>query len=183
MKTNLMHSLVAAVMVIGLAACSGNSSVESDLSIKGAPDWVNEGTQAISNDDGRLIYGVGMSAVVGDTSLQKNVSDNRARAEVASILSTTVDSSSGDYTTASGGVANNSVEQQIKTQTQLALKGAKVIGRWRNEESGDIYSIVELDLDNLEDAIERAKGLTDEVKQQAIAKTNMNFDRFVKENP
>ncbi|ROS01141.1 hypothetical protein EDC56_1569 [Sinobacterium caligoides] len=182
MNKMFLRLVASAAVAMFLVACSSETKIDSDLYIKGAPDWVNEGTQAISSDDGRLIHGVGMSAQVGDESLQKSVADNRARAEVARILSTSVDAQSGDYTSASGGVANSLVNREINTQTQLALKGVKIIGRWRNRDTGDIYSAAEMDLDQLEDAIKRAANLSEGVKAQFIKDANLQFDRFVKEN-
>ena len=38
-------------LLLILVGCSSKTMVESDLGIKGAPDWVNEGTQ-ILNDKG-----------------------------------------------------------------------------------------------------------------------------------
>ncbi len=46
------------VALVGLAAlvlfggCSGKTLVESDLGVKGAPDWVNEGTQMLNDRGG-----------------------------------------------------------------------------------------------------------------------------------
>ena len=42
-----------------LAACAGQTKLESDLGVKGAPDWVNKGTAYVSNDGGRLFAVVG----------------------------------------------------------------------------------------------------------------------------
>src|SRR3569832_2031084 len=52
-----------------LAACSTKNVVESDLHMKGAPDWVNEGTQILKTGDGRLFLGVGSAPPLGDLSL------------------------------------------------------------------------------------------------------------------
>ena len=53
----LVLSAAYAFLCVLLTACTGGATkIESDLGIKGAPDWVNEGTQAVSNKDGRLIH-------------------------------------------------------------------------------------------------------------------------------
>ncbi|MCZ6579496.1 MAG: hypothetical protein O6927_09175, partial [Gammaproteobacteria bacterium] len=70
-------------LALVLGACSSKTVIESDMGLSGAPDWVNEGTQAVKDDDGRLIHGVGMAPAMGDVSLQKATADNRARAEIA----------------------------------------------------------------------------------------------------
>ena len=83
--------LSAALVASALSACSSTTQVESDLSIKGAPDWVNEGTHILNDKDGRLFHGVGLASPMGDMSLQKSVADDRARAEVARVLSSYMD--------------------------------------------------------------------------------------------
>lgn len=161
MKNKLFRIAFFSVVIAFVAACSSSrTTVESDLFISGAPDWVNAGTQEVNNDSGRLLHGVGMSAVINDESLQKSVADNRARAEVARIMSISIEAMMGDHTTANDGAVSATVDREIKSQTQLALKGAKVVGRWKNRDNGDIYSLVEVDLDDLEAAVERANSLT-----------------------
>jgi hypothetical protein len=148
------------VSIIGLlGACSSRTHIESDLDINGAPDWVNIGTQTVDDDSGRLLHGVGMSNGIADESLQKSVADNRARAEVARILATSVDAMQADYTAASNGEVSANVEREIKAKTQLALNGVKIVGRWKNPDNGDIYAFAELDLTDLETAIARAAAL------------------------
>ena len=158
-KCTVRRVCIAGIISL-LAACSSRTSIDSDLDISGAPDWVNIGTQAVDNDSGRLLHGVGMSNGIADESLQKSVADNRARAEVARILSTSVKAMIGDYSAAANGEVSTNVEREIKAQTQLALNGVKIIGRWKNPDNGDIYSFAELDLADLDAAIKRATVLT-----------------------
>ena len=95
-------------MMVGLAllitlGCSSSTDIESDLGIEDAPDWVNEGSQAVSNKRGRLIQGVGSAPRLGDASLQKATADNRARAEVARIMASYMDIVMEDYSASSAG--------------------------------------------------------------------------------
>lgn len=175
--------LLAVFAALLLAACSSSPTIESDLGIKGAPDWVNEGTQAVSDDDGRLIYGVGSAPVLNDPALQTAAADNRARAEVARIVSTFIDSTISDYSASAGADSNAalSIEQSISTTTQTALNGARIKGRWRDPNNGTIYSFAEMDMKALGDAIAAAGKLSDSFKRFYSQKANANFDRFVKE--
>jgi hypothetical protein len=105
------------VFCLGLMACAGGTNIESDLGISGAPNWVNQGTQAVSDDDGRLIQGLGMAPPMGDFSLQKGTADSRARAEIARVLSSYIETTLNDYTASDSGQLDASVEREIKTQT------------------------------------------------------------------
>ncbi len=79
------------LVLLLLAGCSGKTMVESDLGIKGAPDWVNEGTQVLNDKDGRYFRGVGQAPPMADDSLQISTADSRARAEVAKMISSYID--------------------------------------------------------------------------------------------
>src|SRR6266850_2216897 len=112
-----------------LAACGGGKTiVESDLGIKGAPDWVNKGTATLNDKDGRLFHGVGSSPALGDEALQRSTADDRARAEVARMLSTYLDVVSSDYSASAGAGGNanadQSVSRQIKAVTKQNLAGS-----------------------------------------------------------
>ncbi|WP_370978811.1 LPP20 family lipoprotein [Agaribacterium sp. ZY112] len=178
----LFHFFVVAAATLTLFACSSSrTDVESDLGIKGAPDWVNEGTKAVDNDKGQLIHGIGSAPDMGDQSLQRSTADGRARAEVARVVSTIVKSSLNDYTTSTGETADMSVEREITTTTNSALNGSLIVANWKDPRTGTLYSIAELDLKKLDAAIESAKKLGNLDKTQFKQDLNANFDRFMKE--
>ncbi len=167
---------------IVLFGCSGNETIESDLGIKGAPDWVNEGTQAVNDRDGQLIQGVGMAPPMNDPSLQKSTADNRARAEVARVLSTFIDSTINDYSSSNNGNNSSSVERDIRSATKLALNGAIIKGNWKDKKSGAIYSFAELDMDKVEKAIEATSAMNENFKSYFSKNSNANFNRFVEDS-
>ena len=145
--------ITVGLAVMLLAGCSGETMVESDLGVKGAPDWVNEGTQILNDKGGRFFHGVGQAPVMGDESLQISTADNRARAEVARILSSFIDVVNSDYGSAAGSngemVSQQSISRQIDSLTKTNLSGAEIIGHWRSKKGGTIYSIAELDFEQV----------------------------------
>lgn len=168
------------VALVGLlSACGGAPTIESDFGIKGAPDWVNEGTQAVENPDGRFLYGVGFAPTMNDVALQRSTADNRARAELAKIVSTYIDATLSDYAAASGDSATGSIEQSIRSQTQTVLNGAKIKGRWRDERTGTIYSFAEMDMEALDEAVANASKLSESFRQYYDHNATANFKRFV----
>jgi hypothetical protein len=180
--TQLLKPFTVLFLVLVLAACSSQTHIESDMGLSGAPDWVNEGTQAVKDDDGRLIHGVGMAPAMGDVSLQKATADNRARAEIARVLSTYVDAVIKDYTASTGSDADLSVEREIRSTTQLALSGARILGHWKDEDSGDVYAFAELDMDAVTRTLETATSLSDAFKGHYKETAAANFDRFMESN-
>ena len=169
-------------LVLALGACSDKTIIESDMGLSDAPDWVNEGTQAVDNDDGRLIHGLGMAPPMGDVSLQKATADNRARAEIARVLSTYVDAVIKDYTASTGSDADLSVEREIRSTTQLTLSGARILGHWKDEDTGDVYAFAELDMDAVDRSLETATSLSDAFKGHYTENANADFDRFMETN-
>ncbi len=174
--------ILVSVILLVLAACGGGKTVvESDLGIKGAPDWVNKGTSALNDRDGRLFHGVGSSPAMGDESLQRSTADDRARAEVARILSTYMDVVSSDYVAASGTGANASSEQgvsrQIKAVTKQNLSGSKIIGRWKDGRTNTVYSISELDLKYIKSAVQGANDMNEDLRRYIDRNAENIFDK------
>jgi len=176
-----LNPLILAILSMLIFACSSKTVVESDLGISGAPDWVNEGTQYLSDNKARLFHGVGEAPAMGDASLQKSTADNRARAEVARILSSYLEVASQDYTASSGtgkdAVSQQSISREIKNLTKMNLSGAKIIGRWKDEKSGTIYSIAELDMKYVKKVMQTAKDMNQDLQRYINNNADNIFDK------
>ena len=176
------QGLLALFVVVLLAACSSQTTVESDLGISGAPDWVNEGTNILKTKDGRLFHGVGSAPPLGDFSLQTSTADNRARAEIARILSSYMEIVSRDYI-ASGkadkaGFTEQNITRQIDNITKINLTGARVIGHWRDEKTNTVYSIAELDMEQVKKTLEKVEAMNQGLKYYLGDQGNKIFDRI-----
>jgi hypothetical protein len=181
-----LAKLLSIVLVaLGISACSSTTTVESDLGLKGAPDWVNKGTNILNSKDGRLFHGVGSASPMGDMALQKSVADDRARAEVAKVLSSYLDVVSNDYMAAakSGdtGVSEESVSRQIKNISKVNLAGAKIIGSWRDPKTNVIYSIAELDMNHVKSTLAGVQDMNADLKRYIESSADNIFDRVAKE--
>lgn len=168
-----------------LGACAGPTQLESELGVKGAPDWVNKGTAYVNNKDGRLFHGVGSAAPMGDDSLQRATADDRARAEVARIFSSYLDVVSNDYQASakSGGnsVNEEAVSRQIKNLTKIDLAGAKIIARWKDPKTNNLWSICELDIKALKDTVGARQDMNENVQRYIQHHADNIFDRVSKE--
>lgn len=183
--------LLMALFALAISACSGPTKVESDLGIKGAPDWVNEGTNILNDKDGRLFHGVGSASPMGDMALQKSTADDRARAEVARILSSYMDVVSNDYlssaktgssaTAGGASVAEESVTRQIRSLTKVNLAGARIIGSWRDPRTNIIYSIAELDMKHVKSTLAGTQDMNADLKRYLENSADNIFDRVAKE--
>lgn len=172
-------------VVLALAACSGKNVVESDLHLKGVPDWVNEGTQILKTGDGRLFHGVGSAPALGDMSLQTSTADNRARAELARVLSSYMNVVSSDYLASSGKgddpAVEQAVSQQIENITRVNLSGAKIIGRWRDVKSNMIYSLAELDFQQVKSTVRGVEEMNTGLNRYVDSHGETIFDKLAEE--
>lgn len=169
-----------------LSACAGKTLVESDLGIKGAPDWVNKGTQYLNDRGGRLFHGVGEAPAMGVASLQKSTADNRARTEVARIFTSYLDAVSNDFTASStaggAGMSEQAMSQQIKNLTKLNLSGVKIIARWKDKKTNVIYSLAELDHKSVQSMVNTTKTMNSSLKRYITDHGANIFDKIDKEN-
>jgi hypothetical protein len=178
--------IVIAVLALGMAACAGPTKLESDIGVKGAPDWVNKGTAYVSNQDGRLFHGVGSAGPVGDAALQRATADDRARAEVARIFSTYLDVVTNDYQSAARSgttqaAADEAVSRQIKALTQVNLAGARIVARWLDKRSNTVWSIAELDVKQVKDTASTARDMNDDIRRYITGHADNVFDRLSQE--
>jgi hypothetical protein len=178
LNRSLSAAMIFSVLAV-LTACSSTETIESDLGLSDAPDWVNEGTQAVDDDDGRYVQGVAYAPPLNDQSLQTSTADSRARAEVARVVSSFVDSTLNDYSASTGDTAVSNIEQTVISSTRTALNGVRIRARWKDQRTGNIYSFAEMDMDVLDDSIRTASKLSDNFRAFYTSQANANFERFV----
>lgn len=166
------------VIVPFLAGCGATSSsrIESDLRIKGAPEWVQEGTRAVKNKRGRLLHGIGVATPLSDPSLQANVADNRARAEIASVLSTYIDQLTKDYSQSVDGGFSSDITREITSQSKNVLAGSVIKARWKDKRTGNLYSFAELDSKRIDSFIQSSTTLTQGFKDFYAQEGPRTFD-------
>jgi hypothetical protein len=179
-------SILIPMAALFLGACAGTTQLESELGIKGAPEWVNKGTAYVNSKDGRLFHGVGSAGPMGDDSLQRATADDRARAEVARIFSSYLDVVSNDYQAAakSGGdsVNEEAVSRQIKNLTKIDLAGTKIIAHWKDTRSNTLWAICELDVKTVKDIVAARQDMNENVQRYIQNNADNIFDRVSKEN-
>jgi hypothetical protein len=168
----------------GLTACAGRTVVESDLQLKGAPDWVNEGTNILKNRNGRLFHGVGSAPPLGDMSLQMSTADDRARAEVARILSSYMEVVSRDYAAvASAGESSQeqTIQRQIDNVTHVNLAGSRIIAHWRDKKSNVIYALAELDMQQVQSTLRSVQDMNAGFKDHMVREGDNIFDSMIED--
>lgn len=184
MKKRILSTFMLLLVATALAACSsGRTKVESDLGIDDAPDWVNEGLQALDGRDGRLIHGIGSAPSMRDVSLQRSTADDRARSEVARVLSSFMNVVSQDYVATAGydeaTIDEQAISRQIENLTRLNMTGTEIIARWHNKNDGSTYSLAELDMKRVKDIVSKADMMNEGFARHLETRGETLFDRFM----
>ncbi|MGH8397340.1 MAG: LPP20 family lipoprotein, partial [Gammaproteobacteria bacterium] len=165
-----------------LAACA--SKPTSNLGIKGAPDWVNQGTQALKDDGSRYIYGIGSAPTMNDLSLQTSTADERARSEVARVLSSYMHVVSQDYGAAAGisqeQMNEQSVSRQIESIINQNVSGSQVTAHWLDPKTGSLWSLVKLDMNNVKTMVASSDAMNVGFKNFFAAHADNVFDGMAK---
>ncbi len=180
--TALIRLLLISAFGLMLLAC-GTKTIESDLGIEGAPDWVNQGTRGLNDNGGRLFHGVGSAPPMDDESLQKATADNRARAELASILSLYMEVAIQDYTAVAldgeNTFSEQSITRQIDSAARLNLTGSEIIANWRHPDTGVIYSLAEINLGRVQELTERVSEMDSGVRTHIRTRGDNIFDGII----
>lgn len=173
MKSKSLLKL-GSLLVVGLllAACGAKK-----------PDWVMQGSGAFKKDS-KIFYGVGIAEGIRSEALRRTTADNRAVAEISKQLSTLSTSLMRDYMAATTVPADQKsseeqyVENTIKTFASNMISGVKVIDRYQDEKTGNLYSLATLSLDDLKTLTNDAKELNAQVKEYIKANAEKAFDKL-----
>lgn len=170
-----MRGGLAALLVIGLVACSGT------------PKWVTQGSGVMNGKDDKAFYGVGSIIGIKNEPLAWDAAENRARAEIAKNFQTYTAYLMKDYaasTTANDftkSTEEQNVERAIKTFSAVTLNGVRPVERYKDEDSGTYYVLAKLDLKDVKNKLEETKELNAEVRDFVRKNADRLFDKLEKE--
>ena len=125
------------------------------------PDWVKNGSGYYIRNNTRLIYGVANASPVGDLAQQKSISDDAARGKISMLLTSYLDALSGLYDYAPH--AENHVDAYLPAPARYAdciqpsMANARIVSSWRDKNNTSIWSLAELDLTQVKNAMDVIK--------------------------
>lgn len=134
-----MKKYLLLASVLCLVACATSQKG------KAAPEWTVKGAGAFADSGKRVFYGVGMApATIVDESLRRETADNRARADIQKVFSTSIEGAMTSYTTNE----SERVERVLKTFQGGKISWVQIVDRYRSAD-GAIYSLAKIDLDQI----------------------------------
>ena len=174
--------IILSVLFLGTACSSVPTIPDAPKALVeyDAPDWVLLGGGAYSDTSGKAFYGVGSATGIKNYSLQRTISDDRARGDLAKVFEVYIVSLTKDYQahTTAGSFDTSSEEQNaevaLKIVVSQTLSGVVIIDHFEIPERSEFLSLARLDYDafkrNLENNTEfkqLPEKLRDDIKTRA----------------
>lgn len=187
-KNRFLALMLTFVAALGLSACS---SVKKSPIAENAPEWVNKGTGAMKDKDGKQVfYGVGSVQGVRNIPMARASADDRGRGEIAKIMNSYVTSLTKDYmASVTAGDMSKSSEEQLVSQTmknfaKFTLHGSVPVDHWVDRSdplSNIVYSLVKLDMAAVQQSLAESKDLDAKVRDYVKANAEKAFDELAAE--
>ena len=161
-----MKHLLLVSLIFLLGACASIPQIPEEpkaLSEYDAPKWVLIGGGAFTDDRGKAFYGVGSATGIKNYSLQRQVADDRARADLAKVFEFYVETLTKDYQahTTAGSFAESTEEQNseaaLKVVVSQTLRGVVIVDHFEVPERRELISLARLDYDAFKRNVEQAE--------------------------
>ena len=171
-----MQGRLTRVLAIALLSCMFGAC-------GGPPNWVEEGSGVMNEDDSGSIYGVGSIIGVKNEPLAWEAAENRARADLAKTFRSYTAYLMQDYaaSTTAGNFTKSTeeqhVERAVKTFTAVTLNGVRPVDRYKDDETSTYYVLTKLSIEEMKNVLQQAQELDAEVREYV----KKNADRVFKQ--
>ena len=161
-----MKHLLLVGLILLFGACASIPQIPEEpkaLSEYDAPSWTLIGGGAFTDDRGKAFYGVGSATGIKNYSLQRQVADDRARADLAKVFEYYVETLTKDYQahTTAGSFAESTEEQNseaaLKVVVSQTLRGVVIVDHFEIPERRELISLARLDYDAFKRNVEQAE--------------------------
>ena len=128
-----------------------------------APKWALVGGGAFTDSEGKAFYGVGSATGIKNYSLQRQIADDRARADLAKVFEYYVETLTKDYQahTTAGSFATSSEEQNaeaaVKVVVSSTLRGVTIIDHFEIPARRELISLARLDYNAFKQNVTQAE--------------------------
>lgn len=171
MKKSIGPVLAVLTALFLFYGCGGKEAKITPIQEVKAPEWVIKGNGAFSRGDNQVFHGIGSAFGINNPALLRTTADNRAREEIAKTFQFYISSLMKDYMASTmAGDPNISLEEQhveqgMKTVTSMTLSGVLIVDHWQNPQTGEFFSLAELDLKAFTDSLKKVKELDAQARE------------------
>ena len=161
-----MKYFIMILMVVIVGACASVPEFPPKpkaLTEYEPPEWVIAGGGAFTDSAGKAFYGVGSATGIKNFSLQRQIADDRARADLAKVFEYYTQSLTKDYQahTTAGSFATSTEEQNseaaVKVVVSSTLRGVMIVDHFEIPERQEFISLARLDYDAFKRNVEQAE--------------------------
>ena len=161
-----MKHFIMVSLILLFGACSTIPTIPEPpkaLTEYKPPAWVLSGGGAFTDKQGKAFYGVGSATGIKNFSLQRQVADDRARADLAKVFEVYTETLTKDYQahTTAGSFATSTEEQNseaaLKVVVSQTLRGVMIIDHFEVIERQEMISLARLDYDAFKRNVEQAE--------------------------
>ena len=161
-----MKHFIMVSLVLLVSACSSIPSIPEPPKAMveyNPPKWVMAGGGAFTDVKGKAFYGVGSATGIKNFSLQRQIADDRARADLAKVFEYYTQSLTKDYQahTTAGNFESSTEEQNsenaVKVVVASTLRGVIIIDHFEIPARRELLSLARLDYDAFTQNLERAE--------------------------
>ena len=158
-----MKQFIMIILILLFGACTSIPTIPEPpkaLSEYEPPKWVIQGGGAYTDNSGKAFYGVGSATGIKNFSLQRQIADDRARADLAKVFEYYTQSLTKDYQahTTAGSFENSSEEQNaenaLKVVVSQTLRGVMIVDHFEIPERREFLSLARLDYQAFENNVE-----------------------------
>tara|TARA_B100001245_G_scaffold189422_1_gene147572 strand:+ start:138 stop:770 length:633 start_codon:yes stop_codon:yes gene_type:complete len=166
LKGEVMKQFIMVSLILLLGACGTIPTIPEPpkaLTEYSPPKWVISGGGAFTDKEGKAFYGVGSATGIKNFSLQRQVADDRARADLAKVFEVYTETLTKDYQahTTAGSFATSTEEQNseaaVKVVVSSTLRGVMIVDHFEIPERQEFISLARLDYDAFKRNVEQAE--------------------------
>ena len=132
-----------------LTGCNATPDWVADGSHPSSPEWITKDTFMEEKHNVESLYGVGSAQGLKNIPLSWEVSENRARAQVARILQSRMkyamlENTDVSFKRKTSDAIHQDLTRTVNTSTDILLQGGRVIERYYDDETGTYWSLVKI---------------------------------------
>jgi hypothetical protein len=168
-KKRFIASLFVVVFLVGCAALKNDGS--GGVRDVKKPRWVVKGSGAYVSKDGNVLQGIGMANEYKNRSLLQAYAENRAMDELRKVVQDYSDlllkafEASDEAKAISASLNMYRMNLAIKTVNNGTFEKAKVMEWWQHPETGEMYSLVRVGIQEFVELVEKSGRLNKEFKE------------------
>ena len=165
-KGEVMKQFIMVILILLFGACTAIPTIPEPpkaLSEYEPPKWVIQGGGAYTDNSGKAFYGVGSATGIRNFSLQRQIADDRARADLAKVFEYYTQSLTKDYQahTTAGSFEASSEEQNSENAVKVivgnTLRGVVIIDHFEIPARRELLSLARLDYDAFKQNLQSAE--------------------------